>query len=109
MDQMTIFDFLPQEYDVEKMTVKEIAEVVGERLGISFQKSKLDGLEYESYEAKVGKATLEIDKSRFVVPPYTWHIGCRYSYGKGGSGAPIETIDGAVKWFKRELSKEHSG
>lgn len=105
MDQMTIFDFLPQEYDIEKMTIKEIAEVIGERLGISFQKSKFDGLEYEPYEAKVGKVTLEIEKNRFSVPPYIWYVGCGVSYNKGGAAAPIETIDGAVKWFKRELSR----
>ena len=105
MDQMTIFDFLPQEYAIEKMTIKEIAEVVGERLGIRFQKSKLNGLEYEPYEAKVGKVTLEIEKSQFLVPPYTWYVGCGVSYNKGGAGAPIETMDGAVKWFKRVLSR----
>ena len=105
MNQMTIFDFMPQEYNVENMTTKEIAETIGSRLGINFQKSKLDGLEYEPYEAKVGKVTLEIEKNRFMVPPYTWYVGCGVSYNKGGAGAPIETIEGAVKWFRRELSR----
>lgn len=105
MDQMTIFDFLPQEYDIEKMATKEIAKVIGDRLGVSFQKCKIDGLDCESYEAKVGKLRLEVDKDRFSVPPYTWYVGCGVSYNKGGAGAPIETIEGAVKWFRRELSR----
>ena len=105
MDQMTIFDFLPQEYNVEKMTTKEIAEVIGSRLGINFQKCKIDGLDCEIYEAKVGKLTLEIDKNQFSVPPYTWYVGCGVSCGKYGSGAPIETIEGAVKWFRKELNR----
>lgn len=105
MDQMTIFDFLPQEYDIEKMATKEIAKVIGDRLGVSFQKCKIDGLDCETYEAKVGKLRLEVDKDRFSVPPYTWYVGCGVSYNKGEAGAPIETIEGAVKWFRRELSR----
>ena len=105
MDQMTIFDFLPQEYDIEKMATKEIAKVIGDRLGVSFQKVKIDGLDCETYEAKVGKLRLEVDKDRFSVPPYTWYVGCGVSYNKGGAGAPIETIECAVKWFRRELSR----
>lgn len=105
MDQMTIFDFLPQEYDIEKMAAKEIAEAIGSRLGINFQKRKSDGYDCEIYEAKVGKLTLEVDKNQFNVPPYTWYVGCGCNYSHGGSAAPIETIDGAVKWFRRELNR----
>lgn len=87
--QMTIFDFLG---DFSTMTEEEIANTIGERVGIKFVKKG------DQYVWKHKKLLLELDmltdwegKSFISVG---WDIGLQ------GGGYPIYSIDEAVEWYK---------
>ena len=109
MDQLTIFDYLPSSYDVAAMTTGEIASVIGDMLDLPFE--KVPGDKYtieEEYAVKIKNITYSIGKNKFSVPPYTWYISCGWQKNGGnyaGASAPIDTVDEAVRWFRKALEK----
>lgn len=109
--QISIFDLLSEggekvEYDLETMTTESMAKVVGDAIGIEFKPSGWS----DEYEGKYKKAKLSIHKSHYSCAvgdrkegdPF---VGCGWSLGTGGSGSPVDSIEGAIKWFKSRMER----
>ena len=101
--------------DIEQMTLAEIAEKVGNALGITFTKSPPASSKYaefgETYEAKAKGYTLEISIDRYQTiddRDGSAFIGVEYSGKKGaGGGAPCDTVNDAILYFEKLLEGEH--
>lgn len=104
--QMTIFDFLPAPSDLDDLPEEEMVRIVGERTGLKFQLLKLHN-DFYQYEAKIGKAKITINYSRYF--PKIYHgkrfISVSYMNGTGGGGAPCDTLDEAVEMLKRYIER----
>lgn len=64
-NQMTIFDFLPEDTEVKdftKMTIEETAAYIGNRLGLTFRWNSF----LEHYEAKYKKLKLDLIYSTYI-------------------------------------------
>lgn len=106
--QMNIFEYMPVSYkgDISRMTAGEIAENVGAALGIVFKPGeKSEEWADVDYVYKTKKYILTIHKSRYIIPPHTYFIGCGYDCpkDKSGSGGPCDSIKEAVEWFRNRL------
>lgn len=101
--QMSIFDFIEcNENSIEDMTSKQLAEIIGQAIGIDFKPSGWK----DQYEFKIKKFKMTVRKSHYscdtmINKEGDAFISCGYSYGIGGAGSPIDTIDGAIKFFRR--------
>lgn len=110
--QTTIFDFLPkEEICIEDMTSQELAEKIGSIIGISFVKS---GWKDEFIAKPKKKLEMTIKKSHYACDTYNRKegdafISCGYSYGNGGCGSPIDSIDDAIKFFRRFMNEYNIG
>lgn len=104
-EQLSIFDFLKPEAtetDIELLPVEEIARIIGEQLGLIFCKSKYDGY----YEAKANGTTFEISKETYLTDDERYgkaFIGCGWERSHSGGCSPIDSIEEAVKWFKKKM------
>ena len=101
--------------DIEQMTLAEVAEKVGNALGITFTKTPPASGKYadfgETYEAKAKGYTLEISIDRYQTMDDrdgSAFIGAGYSgkHGAGG-GAPCDTVNDAIMYFEKILKGEH--
>lgn len=121
-EQMSIFDLVedkPKPYsydcwpfeDIEQMTLADVAEKVGNALGITFTKTPPASSKYaefgETYEAKAKGYKLEISIDRYDTMDDrdgSAFIGAGYSgkHGAGG-GAPCDTVNEAIMYFEKLL------
>ena len=100
--------------DIEQMTLSEVAEKVGNALGITFTKTPPASSKYaefgETYEAKAKRYKLEISKDRYQTMDDrdgSAFIGVEYSGAKGaGGGAPCDTVNEAIMYFQKLLKGE---
>jgi hypothetical protein len=101
--------------DIDQMTLAEVAEKVGNALGITFTKTPPASSKYaefgETYEAKAKGYTLEISIDRYQTmddSDGSAFIGAGYSgkHGAGG-GAPCDTVNDAIMYFEKILKGEH--
>lgn len=110
LDQMTIFDLLDegQEKDFRTMNIEEIADYIGRKIGAKFVYGH-DITEYAATKDKV-YMTVEIDHyetndERHGQP----FIGVSYQLlndpGHAGGGAPCDSLEEAVNYFKFHLKK----
>lgn len=100
--------------DIERMTLAEVAEKVGNALGITFTKTPPASSKYaefgETYEAKAKGYKLEISIDRYQTMDDrdgSAFIGVEYSgkHGAGG-GAPCDTVNDAIMYFEKILKGE---
>lgn len=108
--QISIFDILPPEeieYDIRSMSTADMARVVGNAIGYEFKPSGWE----DEHEVKIKKLTLSIHKSHYVGgdkkgSPF---IGCGWSENTGGGASPIDSIEAAIRYFKRILGMYERG
>lgn len=101
--------------DIEQMTIAEIAEKVGDALGITFTKTPPASSKYakygDAYEAKAKGYKLEISIDRYDTMDDrdgSAFIGVEYSGAKGaGGGAPCDTVNEAILYFEKLLKGEN--
>ena len=101
--------------DIEQMTLAEVAEKVGNALGITFAKTPPASSKYaefgETYEAKAKGYKFEISIDRYQTMDDrdgSAFIGVEYSGAKGsGGGAPCDTVNEAILYFEKILKGEH--
>ena len=107
--QMTIFEFLPQEADFVTMDLNQVAEIIGNKVGV-----KLNYDDYlEEYIGTVGKIKITVGMSTYKVThegSETLIAGRKFiSAGWGmsteGGGRPCDSIDEAVEYLQKALSK----
>lgn len=110
--QISIFDILPPEenYDIQSMTTEDMARVVGNAIGYQFKPSGWE----DEYEVKIKKLTLSIHKSHYLCDTKDRKegspiIGCGWSENTGGGGSPIDSVEDAIKYFKRVLGLYERG
>lgn len=105
--QLTIFDFLRSRSEIEALSIEEIAAIVGEALGVTFQKGKLR-TDSEYYEAEIGRRIkITVDKSQYSpeINNSRWFCGADIQAGTSGAGAPCDTIEEAIKWFRKQITR----
>ena len=100
--QMTIWDFLKED-SLEALPEEDMARQVGAALGVVFKKDPFFG----DYRAKVGKAILCVEYSRFSVDGCELDfkegdrfIGCDIKFGTSGAGSPCLSVQEAIEWFE---------
>jgi hypothetical protein len=101
--------------DIEQMTLADVAEKVGNALGITFTKTPPASSKYaeygDAYEAKAKGYKLEISIDRYDTMDDrdgSAFIGVEYSCAKGaGGGAPCDTVNEAILYFEKLLKGEH--
>lgn len=115
-EQMSIFDIVEDKpKDIEQMTLAEVAEKVGDAIGITFTKTPPTSSKYaefgKTYEAKANGYTLEISIDKYQTMDDrdgSAFIGAGYSgkHGAGG-GAPCDTVNEVILYFEKLLKGEH--
>ena len=99
MTQMTIYDLIPTD-DLESMSDEEMVRRVSEGAGIPFKASD------DGYAAKIGKVEYTLNFGRYPIDDRKRFIRCGYtdkSQGYAGGGAPCNSVEDAVEWFKGRL------
>ena len=98
--------------NIEAMTLEDIAEKVGNALGIRFTK-RPQASKYsectEAYEAKVKGYKLEICKDTYQTMDDMdgkAFIGVEYDIKGGGGGAPCDSVNEAIRYFRKLLKGE---
>lgn len=96
--QMSIWDLMPQ--SLESLSEEEMARRVGDGLGITFQKDSFFG----DYRARFSQITLSVEYRNYSDNGKLF-IGCGYENKKdhSGAGAPRDTVQEAVEWFRRRI------
>lgn len=101
-DQMSIFDFLPEETEVKdftRMTIEETVAYIGDRIGMIFHYN--DFLNH--YEAKYKKLKLDLNYSHYDTTDERdgkLFISCGYGTKTKGGGAPCDSLEEAIKYLK---------
>ena len=100
--QMTIWDFLKED-SLETLPEEDMVRQVGAALGVVFKKDQFFG----DYRAKVGKAILCVEYSRFSADGVESEfkkgdrfIGCDIMHGTSGASAPCLSVKEAIEWFE---------
>ena len=102
--QLTIFDWMPVDYpDIEDVTEAELAQIIGDAIGVRFVYKDFFG----NWQAKRGKMNLDFEISNYqLADNHNRFIGCGYSIGTSGGGAPRDSVEDAIKWFKMILDRD---
>lgn len=100
--QMTIFDYLKPSSGIEEMAAEEIARIVGEQLGLVFQRTR-----FGDFECKTGGMTFEIAKETYLTNDEYGKafIGVGWNSNHAGGGAPVDSIEDAVQYFRFQMEK----
>ena len=113
MDQMTIYDLLPDEPrpDFHTMTEEQVANYLSDVLGVTFTWN--DHL--EEYTAHLntqnyGKFFLEFHLSKYNTKASVssekngkTFLSCGAIWTHGGSGSPCDSLEEAIKFYKRYI------
>lgn len=98
--QMTIWDFLPPE-NLEDISEEEMVQRVGEAVGVVFTWNDF----LKEYQAKIKGYTLSVEYDRYIVDDETGKgrrfIGVGFMKKNEGAAGPCDSIDEAIKWFKK--------
>ena len=110
-DQMSIFDFLPEETEVKdftRMTIEETAAYIGNRIGMTFHYNNF----LEVYEAKYKKLKLRIRYSNYETGDERdgrLFIGCHYLTNIEGLGGPFDSLEESISFFKKGIERYKKG
>lgn len=105
--QMTIFDFLPQpDDDLETLPEEEMVRRISEAIGMTF-KPVVYEYGFKEYVAKISKHekyTIQYD-NYLGINDNRRFIGVGWTYRTSGGGSPCDSVQEAVDWFKRAITK----
>ena len=104
-DNLTIWDIL-DDYNLDKpdfytMTSEQIANYIGDKIGINFKQSKLNP---DWYETIINRVEFSVHKSTYIgsgKPFISCDVSKRYGDHEG-CGRPIDDIDEAVSFFQEK-------
>ena len=105
--QMSIFDFMePKTDELESLTTADMARFIGDSLQVDF---KPTGWEDE-HEARVKKLKLSVHKEYYLCDTRNRKkgdafIGVGYSFNTEGGGSPADSIDEAIRWFRKRIER----
>ena len=103
--QMSLWDFIPMQTDLDRLTEEEMIHMLEMATGLSFTK-KVYAYDFYEYEAKRSKVTfsakfdnyiMEDNKRRFISAGYD-------IANHGGIGCPCDTVDEAISIMKKGLA-----
>lgn len=111
--QMSIFDFLePEQADFHKMTLADIADYIGEQLGVMFIYNNHLG----QYECNIGKKyILSLELSTYWTNDHRngeKFISAGHQLFKGsytGGGCPCDSLEEAVEYLRKQLTRFKNG
>ena len=120
-EQLSIFDFLPSEDadDLDTLDEYEMIRRVEEGTGLKFTEDKTapSWLGERYFFAEVKKVKFDCHYSKYF-PEVTWRknktlrfISCGYECKKtwSGCGAPADTVEEAIEFFKRAFERLDEG
>lgn len=115
--QMSIFELLetPKAPEWQEMSLKELAAYVSKETGLNFiPDTRFHGEfnEYIAYRTNRFFFTLGID--RYAVNDYLngeafISVGYEDKQNQAGGGAPCDTLEDAIEWFKYRLRRPEIG
>ena len=105
-NQLSIFDFMDNNElpDFNTISEAETAKIIGDAIGVTFQYDKF----FSDYRAKVGKCTLTCHYSHYngVRDDRMFiSVGWSNDADKSGCGSPTDSIEEAIKFFKRYMNR----
>ena len=90
--------------DLDALSEEEMVERISDATGLMFIYN--DYLErYEARLSKHDKFSVRFDNYAESVKGGARFIGCDYDYHNGGCGQPCDSLDEAIKFFKKELGR----
>ncbi len=115
MEQMTLFDIMAPEdidTDIENMTTAAAARLIGEALGVSFKPTDYE-TEHEARPSKKLKLTVHMCRYSMCTDDEAGQgkafIGVGFSYGTSGGGAPCDSIESAIAYFRKIMRRVENG
>lgn len=116
-EQLSIFDFLPPEEDLETLPIEDMIKRVEEATGLNFTRCEAGRYQdYTDYEAKVKNCQFECGYLRWDVdlPEANIKEGARFiSVGwmlpKMGQAMGVNSVAEAIEFFKRALARLDEG
>ena len=116
-EQLSIFDFLPSEEDLDTLDEYGMIRRVEEGTGLKFTEDKTapSWLGSRYFAAKVKKVEFECYYSTYF-PEVTWRknktlrfISCGWASKTSGQGSPCDTVEEAIDFFKRAFARLDEG
>ncbi len=108
--QISIFDWMPEAVpavafpNINDITEETAVRMVGNEIGVEFVYNEL----FHHWEAKVGKMKLDLEYSRFNLDNnHDLFLGAGYMFGSGGGGRPCDSIEDAVKYFRKKIGERN--
>jgi len=102
MEQMSLFDFVNvEDMPLDDLPENEMVRQIGLSTGLEFKYNDF----LETYQAKVKGVTFSVKYSKYSVEPYTRFIGCSWDTKTQGCSAPVDSLDGAVRFFKKAIAR----
>ncbi len=104
-EQLSIFDYIDSEYpDIHDINEEDMVKIIGREIGASFTYDTRLG----EWFARIGKLKLTLEYSYYNLKDnHDLFISCGYSYRTSGGGAPRDTIQDAIAWFKKIQGEKH--
>lgn len=102
-EQITIFQWLENQTDLDKISEAQMVQEIGAALGLTFSKCDFFG----DWRAKIGKMTLCLEYSNYFegINGGRRFIGADAETGTAGASSPCDSIDEAIEFFKRQIAK----
>lgn len=99
-EQITLFQWLADQTDLDKISEPDMVEQIGAALGVKFTKNDFFG----DYRVKIGKITLCLEYSTYFDDGRRF-IGADVETKSAGASSPCDSIEEAINFFKRTIPK----
>ena len=100
--QMSIFDFLPAPAGLDDIPEEDMVHMVSDATGLDFKYRD----ESWGWEAKKGKYIARIQYQNYDLKDnQSRFIGCDWASIHEGSSSPCDSVDEAINFFKKRMSK----
>lgn len=108
MQQMTVWDLLPPER-LEDIPEPDMVKRIGNAIGVTFRRNA-----FMEYEAKIRKLILTVEYDRYFASCESDEatgdlfvgVGIEDKRNHRGMGAPCDSINEAIEWFRKKLKKQ---
>ena len=102
--QLSLFDLLPQQEDLETIPPDKMAEMIGTAVGVKLSWNE----RFFQYEGRIGKVTVSVEYDYFAEGVFGGRkfIGASVSLPHGGTSCPCDSITEAIEFIRRVLPKQ---
>ena len=105
MEQLTIFDWLPEQIypDINETKEEDAVRMVGDALGVVFRYDYFQ----ERWRAKKGRFRMGLEYDHFNLEhDKSLFLGADWELGTSGGGSPCRGIGHAIEYLRRKYEQE---